>query len=95
MRASTSLAVLSLVSFSFAAPAPAPVAVSIPEITPAPTAQEIATTTIEERQLLPNLVGGVLGGVVGLRVGEDLVQSSECRVDEREQPFLGLGLDLR
>jgi hypothetical protein len=66
MRASTSLAALSLVSFSFAAPAPAPVAVSIPEITPAPTAEEIATTTIEERQLLPNLVGGVLGGVVGL-----------------------------
>ena len=66
MRASTSLAALSLVSFSFAAPAPAPVAVSIPEITPAPTAQEIASTTIEERQLLPNLVGGVLGGVIGL-----------------------------
>ena len=72
MRASTSLAALSLASFSFAAPAPAPVAVSIPEITPAPTAKEIAATTIEERQLLGGLVGGVVhgvGGVVGGVVG--------------------------
>lgn len=71
MRASTSLAVLSLLPLSFAAPAPAPVAVTVPEITPAPTVEEVATATIEERQLLGNLVGGVLGLVSGLLKGVD------------------------
>lgn len=66
MRSFTSLAVFSLLPLSLAAPAPAPVAVSVPEITPAPTVEEVATATIEERQLLPNLVGGVLGLVNGL-----------------------------
>ncbi|KAF2622411.1 alpha/beta-hydrolase [Macroventuria anomochaeta] len=64
MRSFTSLAVLGLLSLSVAAPAP--VAVSVPEITPAPTLDEVATATIEERQLLPNLIGGILGIVTGL-----------------------------
>jgi hypothetical protein len=63
MRSFTSLAVLSLLPLSLAAPAP--VAVSAPEITPAPTIDELATATIEERQLLPNLLSGVLGIVSG------------------------------
>lgn len=66
MRSSTSLAVLSLLPLTFAAPAPAPVAVSKPEITPAPTVEEVAPATIEERQLIPGLLGGVLGLVSGL-----------------------------
>lgn len=66
MRSFTSFAVLGLLPLSLAAPAPAPVAVSVPEITPAPTVPEPATATIEERQLLPNLVNGVLGIVTGL-----------------------------
>ena len=62
MRSFTSLAVFSLLPLSFAAPAPAPVAVSVPEITPAPTVDGPTATveTIEERQLLSGLVGGVL-----------------------------------
>jgi hypothetical protein len=64
MRSSISLAVFSLLPLSLAAPAP--VAVSVPEITPAPTVEEVATATIEERQLLPNLLGGVAGLVSGL-----------------------------
>lgn len=78
MRASTSLAVLSLIPLSFAAPAPAPVAVSAPEITPAPTAEEIATATIEERQLglVPDLLGGVLSLVGGLLKGVDAAVAS-------------------
>lgn len=68
MRAATSLAVLSLVPLSFAAPAPAPAAVSNPEITPAPTVDEVATVTVEERQLqlLPDLVGGLADLVAGI-----------------------------
>lgn len=67
MRLSTPLAALSLLPLplSLAAPAAAPVAVSVPEVTPAPTVDERATATIEERQLLP-LVGGVLELVTGL-----------------------------
>lgn len=62
MRSFTSLAVLSLLPLSLAAPAP--VAVSAPEITPAPTVDEVATATIEERQL--NLLPGLLSGVFGV-----------------------------
>src|SRR5690242_2820068 len=67
MRLSTPLAALSLLPLplSLAAPAAAPIAVSVPEVTPAPTVDERATATIEERQLLP-LVGGVLELVTGL-----------------------------
>ncbi|KAF9690598.1 hypothetical protein EKO04_011340 [Ascochyta lentis] len=65
MRSFTSLAVLSLLPLSYAAPAPAPVAVSAPEITPAPTIDDTPTATLDERQLLPNLVNGVLGIVSG------------------------------
>ncbi len=65
MRSLTSLAVLSLLPLSLAAPAPAPAAVSAPEITPAPTVDELTTATIEERQLLGNLVDGVLSLVRG------------------------------
>jgi hypothetical protein len=63
MRSFTSLAVLSLLPLSFAAPAPAPA--SVPEVTPAPTVDDVATATIEERQLIPNLLNGVLGVVSG------------------------------
>ncbi|UPX11939.1 uncharacterized protein EKO05_0002522 [Ascochyta rabiei] len=65
MRSFTSLAVLSLLTLSYAAPAPAPVAVSAPEITPAPTVDDISTATLEERQLLPNLLKVVIGIVAG------------------------------
>ncbi|KAJ4357106.1 hypothetical protein N0V95_002762 [Ascochyta clinopodiicola] len=61
MRSFTSLAVLSLLPLSYAAPAP----VSAPEITPAPTVDGIPTATLEERQLLPGLLNGVLGIVSG------------------------------
>ena len=66
MRSSISLAVFSLLPLAFAAPAPAPVAVSVPEITPAPTVEEIAPANIEERQLIPGLLSGVLGLVSSL-----------------------------
>ena len=67
MRSFTPLAVLSLIPLSLAAPAPAPVAVSAPEITPAPTVDDVTTAVIEERQL--GLVGGILGGVLGIVSG--------------------------
>ncbi|KAF3045353.1 hypothetical protein E8E11_007882 [Didymella keratinophila] len=66
MRSSTSLAIFSLLPLALAAPAPVPVAVSVPEITPAPTVEEVASATIEERQLIPGLLSGVLGLVGGL-----------------------------
>ncbi|KAF3035592.1 hypothetical protein E8E12_007376 [Didymella heteroderae] len=66
MRSLTSLAVFSLLPLALAAPAPAPVAVSVPEVTPAPTVEEVAPATIKERQLIPGLLSGVLGLVNGL-----------------------------
>lgn len=60
MRSFTFLAVFSLLPLSLAVPAPAPIAAS------APTVDEAARITLEERQLLPNLVSGLLQSVTGL-----------------------------
>lgn len=66
MRSSTSLAIFSLLPLVLTAPAPAPDAVTTLEITPAPTVEEVTPATIEERQLVPGLLSGVLGLVGGL-----------------------------
>jgi hypothetical protein len=59
-----SLALLSIVSSALAVPAPIAAPVAAPEPTPAPSLDDAAT--LEERQLLGNLLSGLNGGVASL-----------------------------
>jgi hypothetical protein len=62
-----SLALLSLLPSALAAPAPIAAPVAAPEPTPAPSLEDAAT--LEERQLLGNLLGGINGAVSSLLGG--------------------------
>jgi hypothetical protein len=60
----SSLALLSLLPSALAAPAPIAAPVAAPQPTPAPSLDDAAT--LEERQLLGNLLSGLNGAVTGL-----------------------------